>query len=269
MLKPVIHSHTHEAGYRWPVVASVIGHTLLLLFFLFAVKIFPAGEPLLIGSGLGGGQGEDFVSVGLSPELSGGAGMYKPSVTPQPAALPPPAPRKTAEAESQPTQPENVFVEKGKRRPGSRATQKSNKANQQAAKGTIPRRPDPGSGGPGGRSTGSGGGFGGGQGVTIGSGTGEGVMDSWYARQVEQRIGQNWLKTSLGRLSRPVQTIISFEIRANGTIENVEIQKDSGLGTVDLAAQRAVLASSPLPPLPYEFRNRLVKFIAYFQYPPK
>ena len=109
MLKPVIHSHTHDAGYRWPVVASLIGHTLLLLFFLFAVKIFPAGEPLLIGSGLGGGQGEDSVTVGLSPELSGGAGMYKPSVTPQPAALPPPAPRKTAETESPATQPENVF----------------------------------------------------------------------------------------------------------------------------------------------------------------
>ena len=82
--------------------------------------------------------------------------------------------------------------------------------------------------------------------MTLGSGTGEGVMDSWYARQVEQRIGQNWLKTSLGRLSRPVQTVISFEIRANGTIENVKIQKDSGLGTVDLAARRAVMASSPL-----------------------
>ena len=51
MLKPVIHSHIHDAGYRWPVVASLIGHTLLLLFCLFAVKIFPAGEPLLIGSG--------------------------------------------------------------------------------------------------------------------------------------------------------------------------------------------------------------------------
>ena len=103
----------------------------------------------------------------------------------------------------------------------------------------------------------------------IGSGTGAGVMDSWYARQVEQRIGQNWLKTSLGRLSQSVQTIVSFEIRANGVIKNVKVQKNSGLATVDLAAQRAVMASSPLPPLPYEFRHRLVKFTAYFRYPPR
>ena len=137
MLKPVIHSHIHDAGYRWPVVASLIGHTLLLLFFLFAVKIFPAGEPLLIGSGLGGGQGEDSVTVGLSPELSGGAGMYKPSVTPQPAALPPPAPRETAETESPATQPENVFVEKGKRRPASRASQKF----EQSQSASCPQAP--------------------------------------------------------------------------------------------------------------------------------
>jgi len=259
--KPIIQSHIHEFSYRGPVVFSFVGHVLLLLFFLLTVNIFPAGEPLLIGSGLGGGQEKDFVTVGLSSELSGGSGMYKPSVTPKPSASLPATSRKG----TQETKSKNVFVEKKKRRSSSRTAQKFNKKTKRVVSGAIPRQPDSGSGGV----AGSRGVLGGGQGVMIGSGTGAGVMDSWYARQVEQRIGQNWLKTSLGRLSQSVQTIVSFEIRANGVIKNVKVQKNSGLATVDLAAQRAVMASSPLPPLPYEFRHRLVKFTAYFRYPPK
>ena len=104
--------------------------------------------------------------------------------------------------------------------------------------------------------------------MTIGTGTGEGVMDSWYVRQVEQRSGRNWLKTSLGQLANPVRTVISFEIRADGRIDNIQIEHRSGIGSIDLAAERAVRASDPLSPLPYELRNRTVKFTAYFEYPP-
>ena len=43
----------------------------------------------------------------------------------------------------------------------------------------------------------------------------------------------------------------------------------SGLRSVDLAAQRAVAASDPFPPLPREFRNRRIRFIANFVYPPQ
>lgn len=94
-------------------------------------------------------------------------------------------------------------------------------------------------------------------------------MDSWYVRQVEQRVGQNWLKTSLGQLSRTVHTVISFEISSNGSIENIQIEQKSGIRSVDLAAERAVRASGPLPPLPFEFRQRRVKFVAHFEYPPR
>jgi len=47
-----------------------------------------------------------------------------------------------------------------------------------------------------------------------------------------------------------------------------QIEQRSGIGSIDLAAERAVRASDPLSPLPYELRNRTVKFIAYFEYPP-
>ena len=258
MTQSVLTSHVREEGYRVSFIASVVSHASLFLVFVFAVDLLPAGNPIVIGTGPGGGQGGDFVSVGLSDEFNGGTGMYKPSIVPRPEAAPP------EPVEEPPPVSEEVFEQKGtpqRTPPPSPA--------QTPSPGAIPQPPEPGSGGASGANPGSGGGFGGGQGVSIGAGTGQGAMDSWYVRQVEQRVGQNWLKTSLGQLERSVQTVISFEIQSNGNIENVEIQQRSGIRSVDLAAERAVRASGPLPPLPFEFRQQTVKFVAHFEYPPR
>ncbi len=258
MAKPVLTSHVREEGYKLSLLASVVSHASLFLVFAFAVDFLPASNPIVLGTGPGGGQGGDFVTVGLSDEANGGTGMYKPSIVPRPEAVaPPPA------EESEPAS-EEVFEQKGTPRRNSPPPR-----NQTPSPGAIPQPPGPGSGGASAANPGSGGGFGGGQGVTIGSGTGQGAMDSWYVRQVEQRVGQNWLKTSLGQLERTVQTVISFEINPNGNIEGIQIEQRSGIRSVDLAAERAVRASGPLPPLPFEFRQRRVKFVAHFEYPPR
>ncbi len=266
----VISPHVSEEGYRGAFTVSAVGHLLLFLFFLFASELLPRGAPVVIGSGQGGGQRDDFVRVGLSAELSGGSGMQKPAITPRPEAIA--TPESSKSDPPAPQKEDSVFVEKAPLRetPGKSPASpaKSQASAENPSPKPIPREPEPGSGGPGGQSLGSGGGFGGGQGVTIGMGTGEGAMDSWYVRQVEQRIGRNWLKTSLGQLENPVRTVISFEIRDDGRIDNIKIEQRSGIGSIDLAAERAVRASDPLSPLPYELRNRTVKFIAYFEYPP-
>ena len=266
MSKLVIMSHVEQGDYRGAVLVSILGHAVLFLFFLVGVELFPQGPPLIIGSGLGGGQGGDFVTVGLAAEPGGGAGMHKPSLVPRPAAVPAPPQHKPAAQPPKAAQEDSVFVRKTPPRPTKSSRAEGNAATRS---GAIPRKPDPGSGGPGGKSSGSGGVFGGDQGVRIGAGTGEGTIDSWYARRVEQRIGLNWLQTSLGQLTRSVRTVVSFEIRSDGTIGNVQMERVSGVRSVDLAAKRAVMASDPLPPLPYEFRHRRVRFIAYFEYPPK
>ena len=105
--------------------------------------------------------------------------------------------------------------------------------------------------------------------MRVGAGTGQEGLHSWYARQVEQRVGQNWLRSALGTLARPVETVVSFEVRRNGHIHRLRLEQKSGVGAVDLAAQRAIRASSPLPALPPELRNRRVRFVTYFQYPPR
>ncbi|MGH9339287.1 MAG: energy transducer TonB [Acidobacteriota bacterium] len=291
MPREILTSHVSKENLRGSLLFSLLGHVLLLAFFFFALELLPEGEPIVLGTGAGGGQGEDVLTVGLTAELSAGAGMYKPSLTPQPKVVPPPPPEK--EEPAPPPEPDKtVFLEESKQlrpkevekkpekteantpleKPKSQPPQISSRSEEkpaEPARGQIPTRPEPGAGGPGGRAAGSGGGFGPGSGVQLGSGTGEGIFDSWYARQVERRIGENWLKGLMGELKRTVQTVISFEIRPDGRIEGIQIEKSSGIGSVDRAAQRAVEASNPLPPLPYEFRNRRVKFIAHFQYPPR
>jgi colicin import membrane protein len=196
--------------------------------------------------------------------------MYKPSIKPQPevAAAPPPKPIEKEKSESPPPT-QNVFLEK-KPKETSKQRETNAKPKPTEKKGLIPREPDPGKGGPSSGSGGSGGGFGSGQGVSIGSGTGEqDGIDSWYIRQVEQRVGQNWLQTSLGNLSRRVETVATFVVRSNGQIENIQLQQRSGISSVDRAVMRAIQASNPLPPLPYEFRGGSVRFQAVFEYPPR
>ncbi len=266
-------AHIREGHYRRELTVSGASHVALLLFFLSGLSLFPQDEVILLGSGPGGGQRGDSIPVGLSEHLSGGEGMYKPALTPRPEAASPPPPEPAETQPPETTVPEKIFVQETpspkpkKKKPPARSAS-SDPPKRTSSPGVIPRKPDSGSGGPGGRAGGSGGGFGGGRGVSIGTGTGQEGVDSWYIRQVEQRIGRNWLSTSLGAMARPVRTVMSFEIRPGGEIDNIQVEESSGLRSVDLAAERAVRASHPLPPLPYELRHRRVRFIAYFDYPP-
>ena len=271
MDRRILTPHVRPGSYKRAFGISLAAHTLLLLLLILGAELLPASNVLEFGTGPGGGQGGEFMTVGLTEALGGGAGMYKPAIEPRPTAVPPPARQEPEEAVKTAPEPDsNVFLEKEKNRrkaERARAVEKKAKEQPEPLPGQIPATPEPGAGGIGGRSAGSGGGMGGGVGIQIGSGTGPGVIDSWYVRQVEQRIGANWLKTSLGELGQPVQSIVSFEVDTNGSIGSITLEKRSGITAVDLAAERAVRASNPLPPLPPELRGRRVRFAAHFDYP--
>lgn len=102
---------------------------------------------------------------------------------------------------------------------------------------------------------------GGGGGGAIGVGGNVGVSGaafdsdfpfSYYVERMIVAIGMNWFKPSQGGSVSPV---IHFQIARDGTISDVEVVKSSGLPFVDRAALRAVIASSPLPPLPAEWQG--------------
>jgi len=75
---------------------------------------------------------------------------------------------------------------------------------------------------------------------------------SYYVSRMLASIGANWFKPTDQAVSPPV---IFFKIGRDGSISDVQIERSSGFPFVDRAAQRAVIASSPLPPLPADFHE--------------
>jgi protein TonB len=105
----------------------------------------------------------------------------------------------------------------------------------------------------------SGGSPGGGGGGAIGAGGNVGVSGaafdsdfqfSYYVERMLVAIGMNWFKPSQAGSVSPV---IHFKIEKDGTISDAVVERSSGLPFVDRAALRAVVSSSPLPPLPAEY----------------
>jgi periplasmic protein TonB len=100
---------------------------------------------------------------------------------------------------------------------------------------------------------------GGGGGGAIGVGGNVGVSGaafdsdfqySYYIERMLVAIGMNWFKPSQAGSVSPV---IHFRIEKDGTISDAAVERSSGLPFVDRAALRAVVSSSPLPPLPAEY----------------
>ncbi|SRR5581483_253015 len=72
-----------------------------------------------------------------------------------------------------------------------------------------------------------------------------------YIERMHTLIGQKWLRPQVG----DVTTIVYFSIQRDGTIRDAKVETPSGNPTADRAALRAVLESSPLPPLPFGYNG--------------
>jgi TonB family protein len=249
-----------EERYARSVFASVGLHLGLFLFIWLGPYLFPSISPIHLGTGPGGGLGGDTYSIGVADDLGGGAGMIKPSVVPQPPAMPPEKQIKE-ESKQAVALPDTIPP---KKKPQRALDSQPGKKAPPVNPNLIPTAPEPGAGGTGGLAGGSGGGRGGGIGVSIGAGSG-GQGDSWYARVVEARISSNWIRPAPGvRL----EIVYSFFIAADGSIYNITKEKSSGNDALDLAAERAIRASNPLAAPPPEMRSRPIQFVAQFIFPP-
>jgi outer membrane biosynthesis protein TonB len=243
-------------------LASLGIHLAFAGVMLLLPRLLPRPQPLLVGSGPGGGIGGESYAVGVVDDVSGGAGMVKPSIVPQPPAIVPE--QKTPEVAKKEAVALPDTAREKKRPPAAKTADASKKKAPPAVSQVVPTQPQPGSGGAGGVSAGSGGGRGGGSGVSIGAGSG-GFGDSWYARVVESRISSNWIRPSPGIR---VEITFSFYIASNGSIFDIKKEKSSGNEALDLTAERAIRASNPLAAPPLYLRGRPLQFIAEFVYPP-
>jgi TonB family protein len=85
---------------------------------------------------------------------------------------------------------------------------------------------------------------------------------SYYVERMLVTMGANWLKPAQ---TPPTSPIIHFRILRDGTITDAEVERSSGVAFADRAALRAVLASSPLPPLPAEWSRDNVGVKVFFE----
>jgi TonB family protein len=71
-----------------------------------------------------------------------------------------------------------------------------------------------------------------------------------YIDRMKTLIGQHWFRP---QATPGITTTVKFVIDRDGTIHDAANEADSGNGTFDRAALRAVIESSPLPPLPFGY----------------
>lgn len=72
-----------------------------------------------------------------------------------------------------------------------------------------------------------------------------------YLDRMQALIGKNWFRPA--QLAAGTEAVIYFRVNRDGTISDAKIETASSNGTFDRAALRAILATSPLPPLPYGY----------------
>jgi periplasmic protein TonB len=77
-------------------------------------------------------------------------------------------------------------------------------------------------------------------GVAMGEGNSFGLRFGWYVAAMRGRISANWLMTTVSPniLTAP-RVYLTFEIRRDGTVTNVQITQSSGVPEVDRSAYRA------------------------------
>jgi TonB family protein len=274
----ILEARSVEVDSRRMLGASMVLHALLLGFVIVSPAIRWNYQTISISAGKGGGNpGESIYSVGLADDLGGGSGLHKPSPIPQAPVLADNAPKAEKNISKLPKPPSQA-ESSGIALPDLNSAKSKKKKEKDTFKmsSPAPKVPDnqipvvsgAGAGGTGARAGGRGGGSGGGQGVSIGAGSG-GFAESWYARAVERRISENWLRSLIGpNLQGRYQVVIAFVIQSSGYIKDIVVEKSSNQATVDMSAMRAVTAANPLPPVPSEYRGQNLRILAYFEYPP-
>jgi periplasmic protein TonB len=83
-----------------------------------------------------------------------------------------------------------------------------------------------------------------------------------YLLLMIERIRSNWN----ARAEAVGETMVKFTIERDGQIQGVEVEKSSGFAALDINAQRALLVTRTLPPLPAGFPNPTLTVHLNFQY---
>jgi protein TonB len=78
---------------------------------------------------------------------------------------------------------------------------------------------------------------------------------AWYRSSVTGALYTHWRKPIVEGRSEAYEVRVVFEILRDGSVRGLEIDRSSGIPSLDRSALRAVSDASPLPPLPRSWRE--------------
>jgi TonB family protein len=233
----------HAADERWtPVVAASIAlHAALIA----AVLILPMGD-----------RSDDLPRTVMTISLGGSAGPKTGGMTPmggkEVQAVREPEAKPRAEAPPAAKPPEMTLPAK------NQTTRAKREVPKEASQDATGRRLSEGEEVQVGTARAQTGARGQGFGLTGGGGSGTGAyLDVGdfccpeYLDTVMQVIQRNWVaKQGLNG-----QTLMKFTVLRTGQVTSVQVERPSGFAALDMAAQRALLVTGRVPPLPAAFSN--------------
>jgi len=264
-------NRTGEKFDRW-IVTSVLLHAVMFTLVIFSPALFPMRGDANWGANTTGDGG---INVKITGSLSGVSLPSPEVVTDGAAANDSKGLYKTEEATPPPPEPDAIPVPETKApvkvtppKPKPRPVVPAKTRNP-----TPPPEPEVPTNavpfGQGGKPALAYGQFSTGAGPA-GIGFGDGTFGNrygWYVDAITRRISQNWLQSLVDQRVRSAPRVyLSFDIDRNGKVSNIMLMQPSGIPTLDRSAQRAILASNPLPPLPPDYRGSSVNVSFYFEY---
>jgi TonB family protein len=225
-------------GMNRTVVVSLLAHAVLLAAFVLMPSLAPPqeSERQVMQISLGGAPGPR--AGGMTP--MGGRPVQAPA--------PEEASRRAAVTAPAARTPEMTLPSE-RARPAAKTPVKT--APPEATSRTPTRGAEPQEGSAVAETGARGVGFG----LTTGGGGTGGYLDVGdfccpeYLSTMLQLIQRNWQS----KQQVAGQTIVKFAIQRDGRITNVEVEQSSGFFALDLTAERALLLTKQLPPLPQQY----------------
>jgi TonB family protein len=240
-------------GMSRTLVVSALAHAVLLTAFLLLPTLTPreTTEREVMQISLGGAPGPR--AGGMTP--MGGRPVQAPQLEPTTRRMPQTAPA---------PKPPEMTLPTPRTRPVPPAKTPPKTAPPDATSRTPTRGPEPQAGSAVAETGARGVGFG----LTTGGGGTGGYLDVGnfccpeYLNTMLQLIQRNWNS----RQQVAGQTIVKFIIQRDGRITGVEIERPSGFFALDQTAQRALLLTRQLPPLPAQYTEDDLTVHLIFRY---
>jgi TonB family protein len=90
---------------------------------------------------------------------------------------------------------------------------------------------------------------------------------AYYLAAIRNKIGSRWVPPpGVDARGRPIRATLYFRVGRDGQISLAQIETSSGYAFFDQTAMRALLAATPLPPLPAGFTDRYLGVHFGFEY---